>query len=154
MKTSLLWSSLVLLLIFTISSCSTERPKSPEEIRAALRTEELLNPTVYLQDSAVTMSPQRKKIREASLFRSAKYEDDGALLKGTIKNEAALATYKDVIVNVYYYSKTESVIKEEQYVLYEYIKPYSSKSFSLKVYPPDISTSFGFEITGAMTEFN
>jgi len=141
----------VLTIIFT--SCGgnyqENKPKTPEELRAELKLQELNNPLDYLDHKDVTLRPQRKKIRNAGLFRDAEYVDDGALIEGYIINKATLAKFKDVVIKISFYSQTETLIDEETYVFYEYYEPNSKKHFSLKVYPPVAYKKFGIQIVDA-----
>ena len=146
-------------LSFIIGSCSERQieeetyPKTPEELRAELKKIELLNPLNYLSDKDVTLKPKIKKVRDAGLFRDAEYANDGAIIKGYIINSSTLAKFKDVKVKVSYYSKTETLIGEKSYIIYEFYKPNSSKSFSIKVKPPKAFKTFGFEVIGAQGVF-
>jgi hypothetical protein len=136
------------------SSCSSERQKTPEELRRELKLAESFEPRIYLENSDVTIRPLQKQVQKAGLFKSAKYENDGALIEGNIINKASLAKYKDIVVTVHYYSRTETIIKEEQYVLYEYIEPNSTIPFTVKVNPPAAYANFGFIITDASPVLN
>ena len=138
-------------LIVLLSSCGggQSRPMTPEELRAELQQQELLNPLNYLEHNNVTLQPQRKKVRNGGLFRDAKYADDGALIEGFIVNKSTLAKYKDIKVKVTYYSQTKTLINEEEYVFYEFYDPNTTKQFSIKVYPPKAYETFGFELIGA-----
>ena len=107
----------------------------------------------YLVDKDVTLQPQRKKVRNAGLFRDAEYADDGALIEGFIVNKATLAKYKDIKVRVTYYSQTKTLIDEEAYIFYEFYDPNSTKQFSLKVDPPKAYKTFGFELIYATGVF-
>ena len=54
-------------------------------------------------------------------------------IRGTIRNSANVADYKDVTVQVTYFSKTKSVLATKEYTLYE-------------VYPPNTRTPFRLDI--------
>jgi hypothetical protein len=108
------------------------REKTPEELREELRKQEMTSPTEYMKLEGVTM--KRNLVREAGFFRNAEY--DGSLVEGSIKNNASIARFKDVIIVVDFYSKTETQIGQKEFVLYEYYEPNSNENFSLKVYPP------------------
>jgi hypothetical protein len=126
------------------------RPKSQEELRADLKRLELRSPLLYLSHQKVTLHPQQKKIRRAGLFRPAEYAPDGAIIEGAVSSKAAFATFKDVVVKISFYSKTETLIKEENHVFYEYYEPGSTKYFSLKLDKlPEAYARFSLEITGA-----
>ena len=141
---------LVTIILFT--SCETDYttfPKSPEELKKELREWELLFPMKYLSIKDFQVRTQRKKTRNAGLFHSAEYVDDGALLQGYIINEALLVEYKDIVLKIGYFSKTETLIKEDTVVLYEFNKPHSRKHFSIKIEPPKFYESVSYKIINA-----
>lgn len=51
----------------------------------------------------------------------------------TITNSATVATYKDAVVRVTYYSKTKTVLGTNDYTIYESFPPHSSKTTRLKI---------------------
>lgn len=146
----------LLTLILLLVSCGNEqkeRPKTPEELRTELKQQELMHPTDYLQYKDVTLQLQKKEIRKATLFRNAKYADDGGLIEGFFVNKSTLAKFKDIKVKVTYYSQTKTVIDEESYIFYHFYEPNSTRQFSLKVNPPKAFKTFEFEITDAKGVF-
>lgn len=58
---------------------------------------------------------------------------DKLKIKGFIRNAATVTTYKDVVVEVVFYSKTGSEINTEKYTLYEFYRPATQSLFELKV---------------------
>jgi len=52
---------------------------------------------------------------------------------GKITNKATVATYKDALVRVTYYSKTNTVLKTNDYTIYEVFPPTSVKNFELRI---------------------
>jgi len=52
---------------------------------------------------------------------------------GTIKNSATVASYKDAVVRVTYYSKTKTELGSKEYTIYEVFSPHSTKNFELKI---------------------
>ena len=141
-------------LFITCGNEQKERPKTTEELRTELKGKELLNPKAYLQDKDVTLKLQKKEIRKANLFRSAKYADDGGLISGFFVNKSTLATYKDIEVRVSYYSQTKTLIYKKKHIFYNFYKPNESEYFTLKVYPPKAYKTFSFVITDAKGVFN
>lgn len=55
------------------------------------------------------------------------------VIQGIIINTATIAVYKDVVLEVSFYTKTETLLGTKQYNLYEFYPPGSAKPFSLKV---------------------
>ncbi len=72
--------------------------------------------------------------------------------EGKISSEATVAVYKDIRIQISFYSKTETLIGTEDHIIYEYIKPGRSKSFKIKTYADGIGgqpTTLGWEIIDA-----
>jgi hypothetical protein len=146
-------ASLITLLIISTScsdlnSAEVNRPKTPEELRMELLSQEKLEPQTYLSVDA-TMQEDEIKTRDAGLFHDAEYSLDGNTIHGTIKNTATMAKFKDIVVTVTFYSQTETAIETKDFVIYEFYEPNSSNKFELKVYPPEAMAKFGIEIKGA-----
>lgn len=55
------------------------------------------------------------------------------VLEGKIVNSATIATYKDVVLVINFYSKTETVLGSERRILYEYYTPRQKKDFKIKI---------------------
>jgi hypothetical protein len=58
---------------------------------------------------------------------------DQLKINGVIENKATVTNYKDVVIEVIFYSKTNSEIAREQYTIYDFFGPHSKKEFKLKV---------------------
>ena len=121
------------------------REKTPEELREELRKQEMNSPIEYIKLEGVTM--KRNLVREAGWFRSAEY--DGSVVEGSIKNTASIARFKDVVIVVEFYSKTETQIGKKEFVLYEYYEANSTESFRLKVDPPAEMGSYHVSVKNA-----
>ncbi|AEA45446.1 hypothetical protein [Fluviicola taffensis] len=123
-------------------SPASEIEKSPEELRAELKASEENSPLEYLSCEDVKMSEQTIQTRSEGLFRDAEYEPDGAIFTGNIHNKATLGQFKDAKIKILFYSRTNSLIEEKTYTIYEYLEPNSSISFSFKIesYPQAYST--------------
>lgn len=70
-------------------------------------------------------------------------------VSGKIVNRATVATYKDAVVRVIYYSKTKTVLGSKDYVIYELFPPNSTKSFELKIENYKDVNSIGLDIVNA-----
>ena len=71
------------------------------------------------------------------------------VLEGTITNSATLANFKDVVLEVKYYTKTKTFISSENIIIYEYFPARNSKSFKIKRDAPNRTASVGWSIVGA-----
>lgn len=150
----------ILILLFTVitlSSCnsgssaastSVETPKSTEELKMDLVTQEEAAPLTYLIVDG-TMSADEVQTRSEGLFHAAEYSPDGNTIHGTIINSATLAKFKDVKILVTYYSQTDTPISTEEKIFYEFYAPNSTTVFELKVYPPTDMAKFGIEVKSA-----
>ncbi len=70
------------------------------------------------------------------LMVSATYNEnfwgDKIKIHGVIKNLATVATYKDAIIDVIYYTKTNTELRHQSYTIYEFFPPHSEVKFELK----------------------
>jgi len=145
---------MVMALVICFSSCVgnsyNEHPKTPEQLRTELKQQESNTPLMYLTDQNVTLLPQQKKIRDAVFFRDAEYAPDGAIINGDFINKATLAKFKDITVDILFYSQTQTVINEKSFVIYQYSEPNSTSHFALKIDTlPQAYKNFSCTITGA-----
>lgn len=70
-------------------------------------------------------------------------------VEGEIVNKATVANYKDVTVEVIFYSETETELDRKQYTIYDYFPAHSKKSFKLKIEKPQSCTKLGWEAVNA-----
>lgn len=71
------------------------------------------------------------------------------VIEGTVTNSASVATFKDVVLTLRYYSKTGSQIASENKILYEFFKPGETQSFKIKVDGYQGTESVGWDIKSA-----
>lgn len=71
------------------------------------------------------------------------------VLEGTVTNTAKLATYKDIVLKIVYYSKTKTQIGTEEKIVYDYFKPNSTQQFKVKSFGYEGTESIGFQILSA-----
>jgi hypothetical protein len=70
-------------------------------------------------------------------------------VKCEITNSATVVSYKDVVVKVTYYTKTNTVIGSEEHTLYEVFKPNSTKTIDLKVTNYSNVATIGWDVVYA-----
>lgn len=114
-------------------TASVERPKSAAELRAELLAQEQRAPEEYLD---VDGTYRRNLIRQL-------------VLEGDIVSKATMATYKDPVLTVTWYSKTQTEIGMEQYPVYEVLNPHGSTHFKLKTSAPGEVATVAMSIAGA-----
>lgn len=68
----------------------------------------------------------------------------------TITNKATVATYKDAIIRVTYYSKSKTVLGTRDYTVYEVLPPNSVKNVELKIDNYKDVQSIGWEVIHAV----
>jgi hypothetical protein len=140
----------ILLLTNCGDNSPLSRPKTPEELRIELKQKEEVEPLTYLSCEGVIMTKQQKKIRNGGLFRDPEYAPDGAIFEGNFINKASIAKFKDIQVKISFYSKTQTLIKEDTYIIYEYYPANTTKLFSFKIAEiPEAQESFEFAVVGA-----
>ncbi len=71
------------------------------------------------------------------------------VVKCVIKNNATVATYKDVDLKLSFYSKTNALLETDKETVFEVIAPGQSKNFKTKYFAPKGSDSVAFAIIGA-----
>jgi hypothetical protein len=71
-------------------------------------------------------------------------------LKGKVTNRATVASYKDLIMRITYYSKTNSVIGSKDYTIYQIFQPNIVTSFKLDVENYKDVESIELDIVGAI----
>lgn len=106
------------------------------------------------EEKVMTVEETERSQPTAFLSADGNYNENfwGTKLKvhGTIKNDATVATYKDAVVRVTYYSKTKSELGSNEYTIYETFPPHSTKKFELKIKNyKDVST-VGWEVVNAI----
>ncbi|MCW3072677.1 MAG: hypothetical protein JWO44_2567 [Bacteroidetes bacterium] len=69
---------------------------------------------------------------------------------GIIKNTATVATYKDAVVKVTYYSKTNTVLGNNSYTIYDFFPPHSEKNFELKIENYQNVSTIGWDVMSAL----
>jgi len=71
------------------------------------------------------------------------------VIKGEVANKATVAVYKDVDVQLDFYSKTGALLETDKETVYETIRPGQSKSFKTKYFAPKGSDSVALKVLDA-----
>ena len=74
------------------------------------------------------------------------------VIKGTVSNKATVASFKDVDVELSFYSKTGALLEKDHEVVYETIAPGGSTNFKTKYFAPKGTDSVAMKIVGAKVE--
>lgn len=107
-----------------------------EQTKESLEQTEKKNPMRFL-----SVSGDNKK----NLLRQT-------VIKGVITNKATVAAYKDVDVELSFFSKTGALLLKDHEVVYKVIAPSSSENFKYKTYAPKGTDSVAMKISAAKVE--
>lgn len=99
---------------------------------------------------------EEKEKKSPASFLSVRSKDKNNLLgqtviKGLVTNNAKVCTYKDVKLEVSFFSKTGTLLETGNEVVYESIAPGKSGEFKFKNFAPTGSDSIAIKVTGAKT---
>jgi hypothetical protein len=73
-------------------------------------------------------------------------------LHGTITNSASVATFKDAVVQITFYSATQTELFNKNYSIYNYFPPHSTVEFELKTENYKDVESIGVAVVGAVAK--
>lgn len=127
---------------FVLAACnSTDKPADKakdkyEQTKETLEETEKKNPNRFL---SVSGHDKRNLIRQT-------------VIKGTISNGAKIVSYKDIDVELSFFSKTGALLEKDHEVIYETVAPGNTVSFKTKYFAPKGTDSVGLKILGAKTE--
>ncbi len=71
------------------------------------------------------------------------------VVKGTLINKASIAIYKDVNIQLDFYSKTKALLETDKETIYEILNPGESQDFKTKYFAPKGTDSVGLRVLGA-----
>ena len=74
------------------------------------------------------------------------------VIKGMLTNNAKVVSYKDIDVELSFYSKTGALLEKDHEVIYETIAPGNTADFKTKYFAPKGTDSVAMKIVGAKTE--
>ncbi len=129
----------IISIIFFIASCNVKADekakdeKNYERVKETLEETERKSPTKFL----IVHGEKRKNIIGQTV------------VKGTIKNNAKVATYKDVEVKMSFYSKTGLELEQDHETIYQIISPSMEVKFKSKYFTPIGTDSIAFSIVEA-----
>ncbi len=110
-----------------------ERPKTAAELRAELLTQEQGAPSEYL---ATEGTYRRNFIGQL-------------VLEGRIINRATLARFKDPVLMVEWYSKTNTLLENKEYKVFESVGPQGTAQFKVKTDAPSYVDHVAMAISSA-----
>jgi hypothetical protein len=141
MKKSIIKILLPIILLF--SSCNNSSNYSEEK-------------TLNYEENKISFEDQEKSDPLKFLTFEGSYRESlfgrQIVIKGTITNSATIAIFKDIVLDITFYSKTNTVISTETNTVYDYFEPNSTKNFKLKLKAPKGTSSVDWKIISALSE--
>jgi major membrane immunogen (membrane-anchored lipoprotein) len=123
-----------------VSACSSSDKKTGdkakdkyEQTKETLEETEKKNPSRFL---SVSGHDKRNLIGQT-------------VVKGTLTNNAKVCTYKDVNVELAFYSKTGALLEKDNETVFEVLAPGESKSFKTKYFAPKGTDSVALVVKDA-----
>lgn len=74
------------------------------------------------------------------------------VVRGTLKNNATIAKFKDVSIRFNFYSKTKTLVQTEEETIYDFLFPGETTHFKSKFFAPKGIDSVAMVIIGASVE--
>ena len=74
------------------------------------------------------------------------------VVKGTLVNNAKVSSFKDVDLEISFYSKTGALLEKDKETIYETLSPGDSKNFKTKYFAPKGTESVALKVMGAKSE--
>lgn len=112
----------------------TQREKTPEELRAELAQKEKSSPTEYL---VPTVTVRGNFIGQT-------------IVEGSVMNNASIAVFKDIVLEVTYRSKTGTALSSERFTIYEIAAPGKWASFKFKTSSPSDTKAYTANVISAV----
>jgi hypothetical protein len=112
-----------------------EEEKSYEEKVISVEEEELSQPTKFLN---------------AGGTYNENLLGDKLKVHGEISNSATVASFKDAVVRITYFTKTKTVLEQKDFTIYEIFAPNSTINFELKIDNYRDVNSISWEVISAV----
>ncbi len=132
----------LLALVLVFSACrqpageAAAEAESYEQAQARLEAREKKNPEKFIR---VTAKNKRNLIGQT-------------VVRGEVSNQAKICVYKDIALELSFYSKTGVLLEKNPETVYEIVAPGKTVSFKTKYFAPKDSDSVAIRVTGAKTQ--
>jgi hypothetical protein len=110
------------------------------------------NGTPGYESTKLSIEEQEKIIPASFLDIEGKYKENllgETVIEGKLSSSSTIAKYKDVVVNVNFYTKTDTYLSSEEFVVYEFVNPGSEVDFKIKTKAPKGYDKLSLEIIEA-----
>lgn len=131
--------ALIVIASFLFIACQSKAEKekvekdSYEQAKESLEEREKKNPVSFI---SVTSKDKHNLIGQT-------------VIKGAVRNNAKIAVYKDVELELSFFSKTGVLLEKDSEKVYEVIEPGKSAEFKTKYFAPKGTDSVGIKVVGA-----
>ena len=135
-------SAILFTTLFFITACTssdkkvTDKKDKYEETKENLAETEKKNPVRFL---SVSGGDKRNLIGQT-------------VVKGIVTNNATVATFKDIQVELYFYSKTGTLLEKDVETIFETLAPGKKTEFKTKYFTPKGTDSVGLKVMSAKAE--
>ena len=130
----------MLAMVFTACNSRDKNPEKTkdkyEQTKETLAETEKKNPSLFISVS----SHDRKNIIGQRV------------IKGSVTNNAKVISFKDIDLELSFYSKTGALLEKNHETIYETITPGGSADFKTKYFAPRDTDSVGIKVVGAKNE--
>lgn len=126
--------------------------KTPAEMKQDLINYEKNNPLEFVGLGEAYLEEKNIKVRDGNFFRRSEYKPDGYDIFINIYSKSTLASYKDFEIELSYVSQTNSTIKQETLMVYEFLYPDSSIDPSVHIYPPKEFSTINYKLLNALPD--
>ena len=132
----------ITILTIVLAACNS-KDKTPEKTKDK-----------YEQTKETLAETEKKNPR---FFITVKSEDwkniiGQRVIKGSITNTAKVCSYKDVDLELSFFSKTGALLEKDHEIIYETLAPGGSKGFKSKYFAPKGTNNVGVKVMGARSE--
>ncbi len=133
--------AIIIFLSVLLTACASnsdnvaKEKDSYEKVKETLKQKEKKNPVLFL-----------------SVVNKDKHNLIGqTVIKGKVTNNAKVCSYKDVLLEVSFYSKTGTLLEKGNETVYDEIGPGRSADFKFKNFTPKGTDSVVIKVVGAKT---
>lgn len=122
-----------IILIACNSDSVNNQKESYDVTKKVLLKKEEINPSAFL---TVTGNSRKNIVGQT-------------VVRGTLVNKASVATFKDVNIELTFFSKTKALLETDQETIFQILNPGESQDFKTKYFAPKGTDSVGLKVLGA-----
>ncbi len=106
---------------------------------------------IYLKATETLLEKEKKN--PLAFLKASSHDKHNLLgqtvIKGTVRNTAKICAYKDVLLELSFFSKTGTLLEKNNETIYDNIEPGKFMEFKTKYFAPKGTDSVGIKILGA-----